>query len=50
MVKNKYSVSFKNNDKEQELKKWLEEKSDIIGPSNFIKQILLEKMLEDKAK
>lgn len=48
--KNKYSVSFKNNDKEQKLKKWLEEKSEIIGPGNFIKQVLYEKYLEDKAK
>lgn len=47
--KNKFSVSFKNNDKEQLLKKWMLEKAEIIGPSNYIKQILYEKMLTDKA-
>lgn len=48
--KNKFSVSFKNNENEQDIKRWLIEKSKIIGPSNFIKQMLYEKMLEDKAK
>ena len=47
--KNKFSLSFKNNDTEQNLKKWMLEKSKIIGTNNFIKQILYEKMLEDKA-
>lgn len=48
--KNKYSVSFKNNGKEQELKNWIIEKSEIIGFANYIKQVMYEKMLEDKAK
>ena len=48
--KNKFSVTFKNNDTEQELKTWVLEKSKIIGPNNFVKQVLYEKMLEDKAK
>jgi hypothetical protein len=48
--KNKYSLSFKNNEKEQELKNWILEKSEIIGFANYIKQVMYEKMLEDKAK
>ena len=45
--KKKYSVSFKNNEKEQDLKKWFEKKSEIIGPGNFIKQVLYEKYLQE---
>lgn len=46
----KFSVSFKSNEKEEELRQWLINKSEIIGPSNFIKQVLYERMLQDKGK
>jgi len=45
----KIPLSFKESDKEKELYDWIKLKSEIIGQSNFIKQILYEKMLEDKA-
>lgn len=48
--KTKFSVSFKDNDKENELRQWLIDKSEIIGPSNFIKQVLYERMLQDKGR
>lgn len=47
--KNKFSLSFKNNDTEQKLKKWMLKKSEIIGTNSFIKQVLYEKMLQEKA-
>ncbi|MGL4107272.1 hypothetical protein [Clostridium sp. LP20] len=43
--KNKFSISFKNTDKEQELKKWFMEQSEIIGPGNYIKQLLYKEMI-----
>lgn len=46
----KISVSFKENGKEKELFEWLETKSEIIGYSNTIKQMLYELMLEEKGK
>ena len=46
----KIPLSFKDNEAEKELYDWIKKKSKIIGQSNFIKQILYEKMLEDKAK
>lgn len=44
----KYSVSFKDNDIENELYEWILEKAQILGPGNFTKQILYEKFLEEK--
>ncbi len=46
--KNKFSVSFKNTDKEQKLKEWFLEQSEIIGPGNYIKQILYKEMINQK--
>lgn len=45
----KIPLSFKDTEKEKELYSWIKERSEIIGQSNFIKQILYEKMLKDKA-
>jgi hypothetical protein len=44
------SVSFRENGEEQELYKWVIEKSKVIGPANAIKQILYEKMIKEKEK
>lgn len=46
----KINLSFKDTDEEKELIKWIEENAKILGKSNFIKQVLYEKMLKDKAK
>lgn len=46
----KINLSFKDTQEERELLKWVEEKSKILGKSNFIKQVLYERMLKDKAK
>lgn len=48
-MSSKIPLSFKDSDMENELLNWIKEKSKIIGTSNFIKQILYEKMLDDKA-
>lgn len=48
--KNKFSVSFKNNEKEQELKKWILKNAGLISFNNYMKQLAYEKMLEDKTK
>jgi hypothetical protein len=45
----KFPLSFKDTEKEKELLEWINTKSEIIGKSNFIKQILYEKMLQEKA-
>ncbi|MDB1931708.1 hypothetical protein PMY12_14665 [Clostridium tertium] len=45
----KIPLSFKDTEKEKELYNWVKEKSEIIGQSNFIKQILYERMLLDKS-
>lgn len=45
---NKFSVSFKKNDKEQELKDWFLEEAGIIGAGNYIKQMLYKEMLKQK--
>lgn len=42
-------VSFKNTEKEQELYNWIKEKSAIIGQANFIKQVLYERMMDERA-
>lgn len=44
----KINLSFKDTEKEKELYEWILEQSEIIGRSNYIKQILYEKMLECK--
>lgn len=44
----KISLSFKETEEEKELKKWIEQNAKILGKSNFIKQILYERMLKDK--
>lgn len=45
----KYSVSFKNTQKEQELKKWFEKKIEIVGSSAYIKTLLMEKKAMEEA-
>lgn len=45
----KIPLSFKDTDTEKELYEWLEQQSKILGRSNFIKQILYQEMLKDKA-
>lgn len=47
---NKYTVSFKDNDIENELYKWVLKNSQIIGPAAYTKQILLEKYLSEQEK
>lgn len=44
----KHSVTYRDNEKEKELFEWVESKSEIIGPSNAIKQLLHELMLKEK--
>lgn len=44
------TVSFRENEKEQELYDWIISKSDVIGEANAVKQILYEKMLEENKK
>lgn len=46
----KFSVSFKDTNIENELVEWVKKKTEIIGFSNYIKQMLYEKMLEEKNK
>lgn len=46
---NKFSVSFKNNKVEQDLKKWLLNKSELIGVGAYIKQVLGEKKAIEEA-
>lgn len=44
----KHTVTYRENEKEKELFEWVESKSEIIGPSNAIKQMLYELMLKEK--
>lgn len=44
----KHSVTYRDNEKETEIFEWVESKSEIIGPSNAIKQILYNVMMEEK--
>jgi transcriptional regulator with GAF, ATPase, and Fis domain len=44
----KHSVTYRENEKETELFKWVESKSEIIGPSNAIKQMLYELMVKEQ--
>lgn len=45
----KIQLSFKESEKEKELYNWIKGQSEIIGQSNFIKQIIYERMIKDKA-
>lgn len=45
----KVSVSFKDTELEKEIYEYLEEKSKLIGNSNYIKQLLYSEMLKEKA-
>lgn len=47
----KILISFGENELEEDLLNWLEEKSKLLGKSGYIKQILYEiKLKEDKEK
>jgi hypothetical protein len=48
MAQDRFTIAFDKNETEQELFKWIKEKSVILGPSKFVKQLLYEKMLEEK--
>lgn len=48
MPAEKFSVSFKENDIEKKLCGWIKKKSEIIGFSNYVKQVMYEKMLEEE--
>ncbi|MDS0526080.1 hypothetical protein NNC19_10345 [Clostridium sp. SHJSY1] len=45
----KISVSFKETEEEKELLEYLKKKGKIIGISSYIKQIVYEEMLKEKA-
>lgn len=44
----RYLVSFKSNDREKELEKWILEKAHIIGFSSFMKQLAYEEMQREE--
>lgn len=44
----KHTVNYRNTEEEKELFEWIEEKGKIIKPANYIKQIMYEKMLEER--
>lgn len=44
----KIGISFKDNDLENKLLEFLKNKSILIGESNYIKQLLLEKMQQEE--
>lgn len=47
----KIDLAFsKNNEKEMELYKWIENKSGILNKSTLVKQMLYEIMVRDKSK
>ena len=47
----KIDLAFsKNNEKEMDLYKWIENKSGILNKSTLVKQILYEAMIKDKSK
>lgn len=39
-------VSFKNNDRDEELLKWLDKKSEVFGTSTYIKYLIEKDMYE----
>lgn len=43
-------ITFKNNDKEKELYKFLKSKGEIIGKSAYIKQLILEQLQKENNK
>ena len=45
----KVGISFKDNELENTLYEFLKEKSKLLGESTYIKQLLLEKMQNEKA-
>ncbi len=42
------TITFKENEKEQELYDFIKEESEILGAAPYVKHILYEKMLEKK--
>ena len=44
----KHTVTYRDNDREKELFEFVESKSEIIGPSNAIKVMLNELMIQEK--
>lgn len=50
MEQTRITVSFRENEEEQKLYKWVMEKAKVIGAANAIKQILYEKMKEEDKK
>lgn len=44
----RFNVTFRDNEKEIELYKWVKEKGDIGGISSFVKNVLYEKMKQEK--
>lgn len=49
-MSDKINLSFKDTEEERKLLKWIEENAKILGKSNFIKQVLYERMLKDEVK
>ena len=50
MAQDRFTIAFDKNETEQEIFKWIKEKAVIIGPSKYVKQVLYEKMQEEKIK
>ena len=48
-MKNRVELTFKNNEDEKELFQFLQIKGKIIGKSAYIKQLLTEEMMKEKA-
>lgn len=44
----KHTVTYRDNQEGLELYNWVEEKGKINGAASFIRQVLYEKMLEEK--
>ena len=44
----RFNVTFRDNEKEIELYKWVKEKGEIGGISRFVKNVLYEKMKQEK--
>ena len=44
----RFNVTFRDNEKEIELYKWVKEKGEIGGISSFVKNVLYEKMKQEK--
>jgi hypothetical protein len=50
MAQDRYTVSFTKEKTDQELYAWILKKAVILGECKFTKQVLYEKMLEEKDK